>query len=299
MFIITIRDYKFMEISQLRAFCQVVRTGSMTKAARDLYCVQSNITARIKCLESIAKTPLFYRVGKKLVLTPAGKTLYSYAEKILKLVDESKIEIEENMGYQGTLSIGSMESTAMCRLPALLAEFHHKYKDVDLSLQVAPSATLIRDVLDFKLDCAFVAGKQEHPDLIYHKVFTEKLVVITDLKQKSLKTLSCTNLLAFAEGCFYRQLAESWIKSHHATHFKTIQFGSMGSMIGGVIAGMGLAVIPMSVVEQYRDQSEFKCFPLPAKTYTVDTYLVHHKSLLKSKAMEAFIEQSLSHFNSY
>ena len=65
-----------MEMNQLRALCQVVRSGSMTKAALELHCVQSNVTSRIKSLEEITGTPLFYRSGRKLILTSSGKIIH-------------------------------------------------------------------------------------------------------------------------------------------------------------------------------------------------------------------------------
>lgn len=61
-----------MESNELRIFRTVAQTGSITKAAKALGYVQSNVTARIQQLESDLNTQLFYR-QRGMILTPTGE----------------------------------------------------------------------------------------------------------------------------------------------------------------------------------------------------------------------------------
>src|SRR5580698_8355868 len=122
-----------MNLSDLRVFKAVVECGGVTKAAARVHRVQSNLTARIKHLEEDLGRQLFDRTGRRMVLTPEGRRLYASADRLLTLADEVRREMVED-GVSGVVRIGSMESTAATRLPALLAEFHASYPGAQLEL---------------------------------------------------------------------------------------------------------------------------------------------------------------------
>ena len=122
-----------MESNELRIFRAVAREGSITKAALSLGYVQSNVTARIRQLETELKTPLFYR-QRGMVLTPAGEHLLTYAEQILHLLDEAEHAFRQTGVPSGTLSIGAYHSLSSLHLPEVLVRYHQAYPDVELSL---------------------------------------------------------------------------------------------------------------------------------------------------------------------
>ena len=78
-----------MELSQLRMLKAVVDRGGVQGASEYLHCVQSNVTARIRALEQSVGIDLFYRKNRRLQLTPGGKILLDYAERILALSQEA------------------------------------------------------------------------------------------------------------------------------------------------------------------------------------------------------------------
>jgi DNA-binding transcriptional LysR family regulator len=83
-----------MELHHLRTFCEVARELSFTRAARNLYCAQSTVTAQIQCLEKSLGVPLFLRRGRcPIELTEAGEVLRPRAEQILAVVDATDQEI--------------------------------------------------------------------------------------------------------------------------------------------------------------------------------------------------------------
>src|SRR5690625_2845969 len=79
-----------MEFKDLEIFQIVAQKGTITKAAKELSYVQSNITSRIQKLETELNTPLFNRHNRGMTLTPEGKKLLVYSEKILSLTNEMK-----------------------------------------------------------------------------------------------------------------------------------------------------------------------------------------------------------------
>src|ERR1700716_2851383 len=168
-----------MELSDLTTFATVARTGGITRAADELNTVQSNITHRVKALEAEIGTPLFERHSRGMTLTGAGRRLLPYAQRMTALSREAVLAASDDGEPKGPLAIGSMETTAAVRLPLLLAEFHRRFPQVQLSFRAPTTAVLVAAVLDGMLDGAFVAGPIEHAELRAISAFKEELVLIT------------------------------------------------------------------------------------------------------------------------
>src|SRR5690625_6915902 len=81
-----------MNLKDLEVFQTVANKGTITKAAKHLNYVQSNITSRIQKLETELNTKLFNRHQRGMTLTPEGKKLMTYSEKILSLTNEMRSE---------------------------------------------------------------------------------------------------------------------------------------------------------------------------------------------------------------
>jgi DNA-binding transcriptional LysR family regulator len=203
-----------MDITALKIFLAVAETGGVTRAAEKLHYVQSNVTARLKQLEEDLGTPLFYRNGRKLQITPAGQILSGYAERILRLTEEARQAVQDSPEPRGTLLIGTMETTAAARMPQVLAQYHKRYPEVQLALETGTTRELIDAVLNYKLEAALIAAPLEHPELDAQIAFEEELVLITDLQQgpiESPQDIRNLTLLVFRAGCRYRQHLESWV----------------------------------------------------------------------------------------
>ena len=82
-----------MEMRQLRMFCAVAEQNSFTGAAEKVHCVQSNVTMRVKELETEVGQTLFVRQKSGVTLTAAGRTFLGYARRILQLTDESRMAL--------------------------------------------------------------------------------------------------------------------------------------------------------------------------------------------------------------
>src|SRR4051812_854395 len=85
-----------MELSDLTVFRTVVQAGGITRAAAKLNRVQSNVTTRIHQLEDQLGVELFIRAGKKLHLSPAGRVLLDYADRLLALAAEAQEALHDS-----------------------------------------------------------------------------------------------------------------------------------------------------------------------------------------------------------
>ena len=120
-----------IDLTALEIFKTVAEQGGITKAAARLHRVQSNVTTRVKQLEDRLGTQLFLRRNRRLILSPHGKLLLAYAERLLQLSSEAEAALK-NGTPAGSLQIGALESTAATRLPPILSRYHEAYPDVRL-----------------------------------------------------------------------------------------------------------------------------------------------------------------------
>lgn len=140
--------------------------------------VPSNLTTRIRQLETELGVALFIRENQRLRLSPAGHNFLRYSQQILALVDEARSVVAGDE-LQGLFSLGSLESTAAVRIPATLAEFNRRYPKIQFSLSTGPSGTMLDGVLEGKLNAAFIDGPISHPVIDGIPVYQEELMIVT------------------------------------------------------------------------------------------------------------------------
>jgi DNA-binding transcriptional LysR family regulator len=265
-----------MELTELRIFKAVAEQGGITRAAAALNRVQSNVTTRVKQLEQRLGAQLFNRQGRRLVLSPEGKLLLDYADRLLRLSSEAQAALKGHAPH-GVLRIGALESTAATRLPPLLARYHRAYPAVRLELVTATSGALVDRVLREELDAAFVAEPFPARGLETRHVFTEELVLITardHARVASPADLGQRTVLAFTTGCAYRRRLEAWLGRSKVAADRVMEYGSYHAIVACAAAGAGIAVVPRSVMRVTGMEAQLAVHPLPAKIAHAKTMLV-------------------------
>src|ERR1700758_1035005 len=145
-----------MDLADLHIFRSVVQAGGITRAAEKLNRVQSNVTTRVRQLETELGVDLFLREGKRLHLSSAGKLLLDYADRLLALADEAR-EAVHDAKPRGLLRLGTGESTAAIRLPIPMNEYLRRFPQVTLELRTGNTRELGAAVLGGELDAALIS----------------------------------------------------------------------------------------------------------------------------------------------
>lgn len=277
-----------MEFKDLEIFQMVAEKGTISEAAKQLSYVQSNVTMRIQKLEQELNTPLFNRHRRGMSLTPEGKKLLTYSKKILLLTDEMKKAVQSKEEPSGKLDIGTVET--VIGLPNILSSFMKKYKNVDLSLFTGVTEALEEEVLNHKLDGAFVTESDFHPDLISYEVFREELVLISGQRDSALEELMEEPFLCFSEGCGYRARLEAWYRDQSAAPKKIMEFGTLETILQSVVAGLGVTFVPRSAVAGMEQSGQIRCHALPDQYSKIRTVFIRRADAYLTSTMEKFIE---------
>ena len=266
-----------MDLSELRIFRAVVREGGVTRAAQRLNRVQSNVTTRVRQLEDELGTSLFIREGKRMHLTPAGQVLLGYADRLLALADEARTAVQDQRP-RGVFRLGAMESTAAVRLPGPLTRFHQLYPGVVLELRTGNPETLAKALLAGELDAAFVAEPIADAPFEKMHAFDEEPVIVSAADHPPIgKTGSPRSVLVFENGCPHRRRLEDWYARRGEMPERTIELGSYHAMLGCVAAGMGIALLPESVLTTFPEGKRLTVHRLPPGENRAETVLIWRK----------------------
>ncbi|MEK8052481.1 LysR substrate-binding domain-containing protein [Ideonella sp. DXS22W] len=267
---------RILDLDTLEIFRSVVQQGGVVRAAQVLNRVPSNVTTRLKQLEERLGVALFRRQGRGLALTAAGERLRGHAERLLQLADEAEQALRDGAAL-GPLRLGSLESAASARLPALLSAYHRAQPQVRVDLQTGTTGALLQRLAAWELEAAFVSEPFTAPGLNSRVAFSESLVLITALDHAPVQRpadLGEFTLIAFAHGCSYRQRLQEWLGAGQVLPARTLDMGSYPAIIACVAAGTGCAIVPESVLQSLRAADLVQRHALPLRIRRNRTHLV-------------------------
>lgn len=282
-----------MDVIDLKVVEAVARHGSMNKAAVELNTVQSNISSRIRALEDQLGVALFQRSARGVQLTLAGRRLLPYAARLSRLLSDASSAARDDGTPSGQMEIGTLETTLALRLPLLLARFAKAYPEVRPVVRTGTTSSLIRDVIDGKLEGAFAAGPVTHPELHTETVFHEELVLVTSPAVPTVAAVSDIlqlKTVVFRAGCSYRQRLDSFLASLGLLAQEPLEFGSIEAIITCVSAGVGVSLLPRGVVASARQSGLINVHEIPSAFSQVETVFARRSDSHLSSALAAFLE---------
>lgn len=137
-----------MDIRQLKYFLAIAEEGQITSAARKLQMAQPPLSQQLRLLEEELGVKLVERGPRSVQLTDAGVILRGRAQQILELADSTTRELKDYVkGVSGTLSVGTVSSSAATLLQERLLEFHQLYSGVKFEIHEG-NTYLIIDLLN-------------------------------------------------------------------------------------------------------------------------------------------------------
>ncbi len=284
-----------MQVNDLVIFQSVAEHSSFTKAAAATNTVQSNVTARIKFLETEFNTRLFERTSRTITLTEAGAELLKTAKEILLLLDNTKRTIAgADQSLKGMVKIGCIHTTAALRVPGILQAFSEDYPEVEFKIKTGTTSGLIKEVLACKLDGAFVAGNIADERLTVQPILTEELGIVTSTLVSSYEQLKRTKkklkLIVFSDGCSYRKHFELIITDWEVNKVSLIEMDTLEGILNAVENNIGITLLPIALIQRHYKYKGVKVFPLSSESSSMTTVFVKRNDLAMSDAYQKFFE---------
>ena len=168
-----------LEVRHLRLVVAVAELGSLTRAGDRLHLTQSALSHQLRDIESRLGAALFLRVGKRLLLTPAGERLLASAREVLDRLDRTETEIRQMASDRaGLIRLSTECYTCYHWLPPLLAKYRPGFPRVDVQIDVAATHRPLERMLAGKLELAIVSSPVRDRRLAVRPLFDDELVVI-------------------------------------------------------------------------------------------------------------------------
>ncbi len=276
-----------MDSESLRIFKAVAELGSVTRAARMLHYVPSNVTARIRSLENELGKPLFIRKPRGMSLTPAGNMLLPYAQQVSNVLHEARASLDNCDGPAGVFRIGSTDSVVANWLANKLITYARRHVSVELSLEVAPSQQLTEKILRQELDAALISGGLQNSQLTATELFQEELVLVT-APDVADPLQAAQSVVLQRNGCSFRRTFEHWLARNGVTPSRTLELPSSDVALHCVAQGMGVAAMPVSTIRRLNVGDYVRTHPLPESLRHVPVQLIRDARLSRTKAYDAF-----------
>ncbi|MBS2771151.1 LysR family transcriptional regulator [Anoxybacillus rupiensis] len=287
-----------MEIRHLNTFKAIIQTGNFSKAAELLNYSQSTVTFHIKAIEDELGAPIFDRIGKKVLLTEAGKKLLPYAIQILNAFGNLKEAVGEQGEIRGQLRITAPEALLIYRLPPLLKELKEDFPGIEIQLQHLDPINWRTDLSTGNVDLALVIEKDKNEDnhIILEKLCDETMALISakPIKLNELHSLKGQVFLLTEKECSYRAIFERIIMENipdtSPEYWKqsSIEFWSIDAIKQCIMCGFGIGLLPYSTVSQEISKGFMYAQPLPSSE-NLSVYLSYHKDKWLSPSMRTFL----------
>jgi LysR family transcriptional regulator, cell division regulator len=266
-------------LPDLVVFLEVVRAGSLTRAAKTLHMVQSNVTARIKRLEGAVRTPLLHRHARGVRPTPAGEVALGLAQRTAAVLEDLRFTFGHGAHARAAkLRLGAIETVAACHLPALVAGFCRAHPQVELSVQTGTSATLLAQLRRNELDVVFVSRAAKLAGFRERVAFRDELVVVAPRAIPSLAELVASdaplNVLVQRLGCSYTDRLLAHLGETSRRRCRLLELGTLEGIVGFVAGGLGIAAMPRAFASSFVGGRKVHLLELPRELRRLETYVV-------------------------
>ena len=285
-----------MDFDQLATFVYVAKLKSFSRAGQKVFRSQSAVSAQIRQLEQAYRAKLLDRSAKSVELTPAGEVLFEYAERLLRLRDESVQGVADRGNVvQGTVMFGANEATCLYLLPDIFAEFQRRYPLVHISIYRNFSHKILQRIEDGSIDVGIVTLPIKSLNTKVHHIYRDRLRFMVStrnpLANRSQITLEevAAQPLIFPRTGFTRQVLDKLFRPYRSRLHITMELPSIGMIKRFVAADAGVSIISESFARDQVKAGEVKLLNVAGVELWRELGLAYRRDRSLPRAAQALI----------
>jgi LysR family transcriptional regulator, low CO2-responsive transcriptional regulator len=285
-----------MDFDQLATFVYVAKLKSFSRAGQKVFRSQSAVSAQIRQLEQAYRAKLLDRSAKSVELTPAGEVLFEYAERLLRLRDESIQGVADRGNVvSGTVLFGANEATCLYLLPDIFAEFQRRYPLVHISIYRNFSHKILQRIEDGTIDVGIVTLPIKALNTKVHHIYRDRLRFMVSsrnpLASRSKLTLEevASQPLIFPRTGFTRQVLDKLFRPYRSRLRITMELPSIGMIKRFVGADAGVSFISESFASDQVKAGEVKLLNVEGVDLWRELGLVYRRDRSLPRASQALI----------
>jgi len=237
-------------LTQLSAFVCVVRHGSVTAAAEELFVTQPSVSAAVAALEREVGAKLLERDGRGLRPTEAGAAFAPYASHVLGLLEQGgRAAREAAEGGLLTLRISAVTAAGDHVVPQLIRAFRDAHPELEISLHVGNRSEVFSGLLDHHADVAITGRVPDDERLVGEAFAVNEIVLVTapddplaKRRWVAVEELAGRPWLLREPGSGSRAMAEEWLTQRGLVP-AVLTLGSNTAVREAARAGLGLGLV--------------------------------------------------------
>jgi DNA-binding transcriptional LysR family regulator len=293
-----------MNLRQLRYFLAIVDHGGVHRAAEALLIAQSSLSQTMRALERDLGTVLFHRIGRGIVLTPAGEGLVGPARSILREVDSAERAVSDIAGIRsGTLDIATLSDLAVDPVSTWLATFLMDHPGVQCRVDQGDDLTAVTEMVRTgACEVGFVA-RPSVGDLECTELVEQHFVLICPPGTEDrwpdpvpIESLKDESFVLAQQGTGTREYIEQTLRDHGVHPKIAVEIRQREATIPLVLSGCALGIVPLRVAVTHwlRGGVVRELDPMPVtKIYAVTR---PGKKTAAAEALLASARASLAHW---
>jgi DNA-binding transcriptional LysR family regulator len=290
-----------LDISLLETFTLVADLESFSGAARRQGLTQPAISFQIKSLEKELGAPLIDRSRGKVVLTPAGRTAYRHARKILAARDQMIADIPRTTGkVAGQLLMCASTVPGEYLLPSIISDFRAIYPEVAISLDISDSGGVVERLKSETVELGFVGVHARSTEITEKRFADDRLVLVVPPGHRltRAKKVTCRSLVGEpfvarkpSSGTRIRWETTLADKGIAADDLNVVaELGSTQAVISAVQSGLGVSMVSLKAVEQPARQGSVVIIDVDGADLAREFYVIYLKKRPLSVAAESFLK---------
>ena len=238
-------------LPQLAVFEASARLGSFTRAAEELHLAQPTVSTQMKKLTETVGLPLFEQIGKKIHLTPAGRTLCDGARELISML----ARVDQSLAALRGLDRGRLRLAAATGseyfAPRLLAAFAERHPAIEVTLEIHNRPHLI-ERLAANIDDLYIFANPPDEEEVVSQVILPNPIVAFARKDHPLareRAISVARLarepfLAREPGSGTRMVADALFERHGVEPRVSMELSTNQAIREAILAGLGVSILP-------------------------------------------------------
>jgi DNA-binding transcriptional LysR family regulator len=291
-----ITDMRFT-LRQLEVFLAVAQHESVSRAADDLAMSQSAVSGALADLERQFEIQLFERLGKRVQLSGLGRSLRPRAHALL----EQAAELESGLSNQsavGLLRVGATLTIGNYLMVPEIARFMREHPGARVTLDVANTAEIVRQVLNFEIDVGLIEGELNEPELEVTRWRPDELVVFCAPNHAFAKKRSLTDADLIHASWIVREpgsgTRQAFDRAMHGILSEleiVLELQHTEAIKSAVEAGLGVGCVSrIALAEAFSYKTLVPC-RVPQRDFQRSFYVLVHKQKYQSANMRKLLEQ--------
>jgi LysR family transcriptional regulator for metE and metH len=168
-----------LEIRHLRLVAEISDAGSMTRAAERLCLTQSALSHQLRDIEGRFGTPFFVRLGRRMVLTAAGRRVLETARRVIGDLEHAEEDVRRLAGNSdGSIRVCTQCNTGYHWLAPLLTVFQRKHPRVAVHVAADATARPVEALVEGRIDLAILIDSVPDRRLRLRPLFTDEMVAV-------------------------------------------------------------------------------------------------------------------------